>query len=220
MGQTTSERTRGGGQNPNGGELMRLKLELVAAREQGERGALTRILTAHPQHVAELTQFAASLVATSSYEHEMPTPEMLALTERARERAFAAVFPAATVTAPAGGFGARATATLKALRKARGLSLGAAARHLGLGLDVLQNLEAGLIRATSVPDRLTRALGDLLETTAEQVRAALPAQPLLEPALQRTRAAAEAETPVLNFEEAIHLSPTMTAEQKERWLGE
>lgn len=220
MGQTTSERRRGGGQHPNGDELMRLKLALVAARKQGERGALSQMLATHPQHVAELTQFAASLTATSSYERETPTPEMLALAERARERAFAAVFPAAVVAAPASGFGARATATLKALRKARGLSLAAAARQLGLGLDVLQNLEAGLIRASSVPDRLTHALGELLATTAEQVRAALPAQPLLEPALQRTRSAAEAETPVLNFGEAIRLSPSMTPEQKERWLGE
>ncbi|HEV7127862.1 MAG TPA: hypothetical protein VGN32_10515 [Ktedonobacterales bacterium] len=201
-------------------ELMRLKLELVAARERGEARALTRVLAGHPHYVAELTQFAASLVATSGYERAEPTAQTRAIAERARTRALAALFPVAAAPSHlAGGLGARAVASLKALRRAHGLSLAAAARRLGLGLDVVQNLEAGLIRAASVPERLTRALGELLETSAEQIRAALDAQLVLRPALQRDRSANAAELPELDFAEAVRLSPAMTAAQKAEWLA-
>lgn len=208
----------------NDSELTRLKLDLVAARERGERrGALAAALATHPQYVAELTQFAAGLAATSGYEQVTPTAATQAIAERAHARALAALFPAPLpVATPAGGFGARVVASLKALRRARGLSLAAAARRLGLGLDVVQNLEAGLIRASSVPERLTVALGALLETTTEQVRAALDAQLVLRPALQRDRSAsgpaADADLPTLDFADAVRLSPSMSAEQKVEWL--
>jgi transcriptional regulator with XRE-family HTH domain len=179
------------------------------------------VLAGHPHYVAELTQFAASLVATSGYERAEPTAQTRAIAERARTRALAALFPVAAAAPShlAGGLGARAVASLKALRRAHGLSLAAAARRLGLGLDVVQNLEAGLIRAASVPERLTRALGELLETSAEQIRAALDAQLVLRPALQRDRSANAAELPELDFAEAVRLSPAMTAAQKAEWLA-
>ena len=41
------------------GELMRAKMELVAARERGEVGALMRALQHYPQHVAALAEFGA-----------------------------------------------------------------------------------------------------------------------------------------------------------------
>jgi len=202
-------------------ELMRLKMELVAAREHGEGGALSRMLVAHPRHVAALTEFAAALVATSGYERETLTAETMAVAARAEARALATVFP---VTAPvaasksaSSGFGARAVASLKALRRARGVSLSAAARRLGLGLDVLSDLEAGLINASSVPDRLTRALGELLQTTAEQVHAALDAQSAVRPALQLNRSS-DGDVPMRDFAEAVRLSTSMSPEQKTEWL--
>lgn len=225
MGRKTTG-ARGTGQGGDGAELMRLKQELVAARERGERGALGRVLASHPTHVAELAQFAAALVATSGYEQEMPTTETMAIAERARARAMEAVFPTPVVAQArpvAGGLGARAVATLKALRRARGIPLAAAAKRLGLGLDVLQNLEAGLIHAASVPDRLTRALGDLLQASADQVRIALEEQLVMRPALQRDRTPGEAgadEPRMLDFAEAVRLSPAMSDEQKRTWLDE
>jgi transcriptional regulator with XRE-family HTH domain len=201
-------------------ELTRLKMEMVAARERGESGAISRTLVAHPGHVAALTEFAAALAATSGYERAIPTAETEAVAERALARAMRVVFPAAVTAASAPeGVGARALASLKGLRRARGLSLAAAARGLGLGPDVLADLEAGLIQAASVPERLARALGELLETTAEQVRAALESQPMLRPALQRDRSQT-GEVPVRDFAEAVRLSPSMTAEQKAQWLAE
>jgi hypothetical protein len=212
-------------QNSDERELRRLKMELVAARERAERGALPRMLAAHPGRVAELTEFAAALAATSGYERETPTAETAAIAERALARAMDVVFPApvpsSVVAASAGAAmrGARALVSLKALRRARGLSLPAAARGLGLGADVLADLEAGLIRAASVPERLAMSLSELLQTTVGQVRAALESQPRLQPALQRDRSLA-GEVPVRDFAEAVRLSPSMTAEQKMQWLAE
>jgi hypothetical protein len=198
-------------------------MELVAACERGESGALGRILVAQPGHVAALTEFAAALAATSGYERAIPTAETTAVAERALARAMSAVFPTAVAAASAPeGMGARALASLKGLRRARGLSLAAAARGLGLGPDVLADLEAGLIQAASVPERLARALGALLDTTAEQVRAALESQPILRPALQRDRSQTGqmGEAPVRDFAEAVRFSPSMTPEQKAQWLAE
>ena len=124
------------------------------------------------------------------------------------------------MTAPATvAAGARMGATLAALRRARGLSLIAVARGLGLGVDVLQGIETGLIRAASNCRLLfARALGEALDVTAEQVRMTLATQPAVQPALRRQRATGE--TPVLDFAEAVRLSPTMSAEQKARWGDE
>ncbi len=200
-------------------ELTRLKLELVAAQEQGERGALGRAVMAHPRYVAELAEFAAALRATSSYEHEAPTAQTIAVAQRASARAFAAVFPAPVAPSPAGGIGAVAVATLKALRRARGLTLSGVARQLGLGLDVLSDLEAGVLRASTVPDRLTRALGELLQTSAEQVRMALETQPVLRPAFGRDPSSSQ-EIAKRDFAEAVKLSTSMNPEQKAEWLAE
>lgn len=212
---------RGAGQGGNGAELMRLKRELVAARERGEQGALGRVVAAHPAFVGELAEFAAAMAATSGYERETLTAETMALAERARVRAMESAFPAATISPATEGLGARAAAvTLKSLRRARQITLVAAARRLSLGLDVLQNLEAGLIRAASVPDRLTRALGDLLQTSADQVRAAIETQGMMRPALQRDRTPGAGEPEMLDFTDAVRLSPSMSDEQRHAWLDE
>src|SRR5579871_1788650 len=132
--------------------LMRAKMELVAASERGESGALHTVLTAHPAQISELTEFRAALLATSSYEHEVPTPEVDALAERALARAFDTVFPVrvAVPSVPV----AVATASLQALRKARNLTPRALANTLGLGVDVLTSLERGFIKVATVPERL------------------------------------------------------------------
>jgi transcriptional regulator with XRE-family HTH domain len=221
MGQRTGGRATPPkrGQIGDARELARLKIELVSARDAGETGVLSRMALAHPEYVAELAEFDAALIATSAYEHEALTPETMAIAQRARARALAAAFPVAVTPGPAGGFGARAAATLKALRRARGLTLASVARQLGLGLDVVSDLEAGVVRATSVPDRLTRALGDLLQTTAEQVRAAFETQPVLRPGYARDLSSTQ-EIPMRDFAEAVRLSTSMTEEQKDRWLAE
>lgn len=198
--------------------LRRAQLALVAARERHEPDALASALRAHPAQAGALGDFAMALTATESYSGEALTPDVLEIGAAARARAFNAVFGDAT-PAPA-----VAPASLKALRQARGMTLTAAARVLGLGVDVLSALEAGRIRLASAPQRLSEALGELLDTTAGQINTALGAQ--LAPALRRgaldaaqTGAAPETSAQ-LDFADAVLLSQSMTAEEKARWLGD
>src|SRR5690242_6131374 len=206
--------------------LMGAKMELVAARERGERDALMRLLTAHPAYAVELSDFSAALVATSGYEREELTPESERIAQRAFARAMANVFPAQAVTKPAAAVAAvaqGAAASLKALRRARGLSQMDLARTLGLGPDVLSNLEAGLIRAASIPERFVHALGAALDATVDQVNRAIQIQAMALPALLRSNEGATkhaGEQPQQDFLDAVRFSPDMTAEQKARWLGD
>lgn len=209
----------GDGQQPvQSRELFDLKMQLAAAYDRGERGALSRVLSAHPAHVAALSEFAAALVATSGYETEVPTPQTIAVAQRASARAFAAIFADVSASKPASGVRARAAASLKALRRARGVSLAALARQLGLGVDVLADLEAGIIRAASVPDRLMLRLGELLQTSAEQVRQAVETQPILRPAYGRDPSSSQ-DVAERDFAEAVRLSTSMSSEQKSEWLA-
>jgi transcriptional regulator with XRE-family HTH domain len=200
-------------------ELTRLKQELVAAQERGEQHALARLATQHPALAGELIDFAAAFTATESYEREVPTAATRAVAERARARAWAAVFPDPTMAPAAAGSALveRAVASLKVLRRARGLTLVQVAQQLGLGADVLSALEAGLVRAASVPERFVQALAVVLQTSAEQTRAALGAQPLARPALQRTRPSVTPSTEQ-EFADAVAHSPAMSAAQKARWV--
>jgi transcriptional regulator with XRE-family HTH domain len=115
------------------------------------------------------------------------------------------------------GVGEQGVATLKVLRRARGLALSAVARRLGLGVDVLSDLEAGIIQVASVPAKLTQRLGELLQTSAEQIRLALETQPVVRPAFGRDLTSAQ-DIPSRNFAEAVQLSTSMTTEQKHEWL--
>jgi len=199
--------------------MMRAKMALVAAGERGEPGALGTILAEYPIQVGELTEFRAALLATSSYEHEAPTPDVDAIADRAMARAFELVFPVrvAVPSVPV----AVAAASLQALRKARNLAPRALANKLGLGVDVLTNLERGFIKAATVPERLVRALGDALDTSAEQIHAILRAQAMSLPAMLRSTEGQSLDVephPELDFERAVAISPNMTAEQKAAWL--
>jgi transcriptional regulator with XRE-family HTH domain len=213
-------------------ELVRAKLELAAARERGEAGALQTVLAHYPRHTAALIEFSAALAATSAYASETPTRETQRVAALARAGAFEVVFggvgaPAAAPAVRAGAQvvgPAQAVASLKALRQTRKVTLRSAAERLGLGVDVLSALEAGRIRVLSVPDRLLRALSDLLDATAEQIGALLEPQAAVTPALRRartgeTKASEDAVSPTqLDFAEAVRLSPEMTGEQKASWL--
>jgi transcriptional regulator with XRE-family HTH domain len=199
---------------------MRAKMELVAAREHSEQETLAGLLQRYPAHALALTEFSAALVATSSYEQEELTPVTERIAAQARARALAAVFPAAAAQ-PAKA--ATAIASLKALRQARGLAAKAVAQRLGLGVDVLSGLEAGVIRVASVPERLVRSLGEALDATLDQVRLALQTQAAVAPALLRSTQGATVQGTQpheLDFAEAVRLSPGMTEEQKARWLAD
>lgn len=207
--------------------LTRAKMTLVAALETksgtvdgGTRGdgALVRVLGEHPQHADELTDFYAALVAVPLLPEALPTAETELIAERAYTRAFAAVFPVAPVAAQAP---AIAVVALKELRTACGLKMTVVAARLGLGVDVLSTLEQGRVAASSIPERLTRMLGEALGVAAEQVRAALDAQGPMMPAFQRSKSGATKDgqgAALVDFAELVRQSPNMSDDAKTTWL--
>lgn len=217
-------------------QLMRAKLALVAAREQlratpasarqstreGDAGVLAHVMTSYPQQALELIDFSATLVATESYEHEAAAPEVDDIAARARARVLTALFPAQQPM-PATTLGTMAQgaiASLKELRKARRMSAVALAGRLGLGVDVLSDLEAGLIRVATIPERFIRSLGEALNASAEQISNSLQMQSVALPALRRDRAGASKDAPTeptRAFADAVRQSPNMTAAQKIHW---
>ena len=204
--------------------LMQVKMELAAACDKGQKGALASALAQHPAHARELTEFYAALVATQGYEDAPLTPATEAIAARAVARAFTAVFGVATSeqAAPVAQVAVATQApTLKALRPAQRKSLREVARGLGLGVDVLSALEAGRIRASTVPERLLQRLSALLDTATEQLQVML-AGPAQAPALLRSRqgerAAGDAHEEMA-FDEAVRLSAEMSDEEKLAWLA-
>jgi transcriptional regulator with XRE-family HTH domain len=211
--------------------LMQVKMELVAASENGNKGALAAALASHPAHAEELTTFYAGLLATEGYADVPLTPAIAAVAERASARAFAAVFAPVTTAAATSEQAAPVAAaaavhvatmpTLKAVRQAQRKSLREVARGLGLGVDVLSALEAGRIRASSVPERLLQRLSAMLDTATEQLQGIL-AGPALAPALLRSRQGERkdgAAPEALSFADAVRLSAEMTDEEKATWLA-
>src|SRR5215472_13884629 len=190
-------------------ELMQAKMALVAAREQNEAEAFTGIVGSYPSYLPELTEFNAALIATSSYDLEIPTPQTESIAVRALSRAMMTVFPVqATLSTSSAIRGA--VATLRELRRSRGLSLPVLADRLGLGVDVVSSLEAGMVKVASIPDRLIRALGDALSTSLDQVTDLLDKQVSTEPAWQRGKGGRE--QPEIDFVELVRASPNMSSD--------
>ena len=202
-------------------ELMQAKMALVAAREQNEAEAFTSIVGAYPSYLPELSEFNAALIATSSYDLEIPTPQTESIAVRALSRAMMTIFPVQT-TLPASSTIRGAVATLRELRRSRGLSLPVLADRLGLGLDVVSSLEAGMVKVASIPDRLIRALGDALSTSLDQITEVLDKQITAEPAWQRQKGSGKGDREQLeiDFVELVRGSPNMSPDQKASWLDD
>lgn len=208
--------------------LMQAKMELAAASEDGRKGALAAVLAQYPAHAEELTAFYAALLATRGYEDVALTPAIEAIASQAAARAFASVFGASAAaaseqTAPVA-IAQRAAApapTLKALRQAQRKSMREVARGLGLGVDVLSALEAGRIRASTVPQTLLQRLSALLDTATEQLQSML-AGPAQAPALLRSRQGERKDGDAreeMSFDDAVRLSAEMSAAEKSAWLA-
>lgn len=214
---------------------------------RGTANVLAEVVKAHPRHADELIAFDAALVACDPPSDAQPSAETQLIAESALTRAFAAVFPGvpalesvvesvvesvrsvqvaaavSTVTPTTAAMAPMApVVSLKALRQARGVTMRAVAERLGLGLDVLSTLEQGRVAVSSIPERLTRMLGEMLDTASIQIRAALEGQGTLAPAFQRSRSGAtkggQAQT-FVDFAELVRQSPEMSASDKAAWLA-
>ena len=200
-------------------ELMQAKMVLVAARERKEPGAFVGILNSYPAYVPELAEFNAALVATSGYEQEIPTRETESIAVRALARAMATTFPAQADLPAPGAIRGVVVSTLRELRKSHGFSQPVLAERLGLGVDVVSSLETGMVKVSSIPDRLIRALGDLLGTSLDQITSLLQMQVTGEPAWQRS-SGGSGERLEKDFQELVRTSPNMSPEQKTLWLDD
>jgi transcriptional regulator with XRE-family HTH domain len=201
---------------------MQAKMALVAAQEQNEAEAFTSIVGAYPSYLSELTEFHAALIATSSYDLEIPTPQTESIAVRALSRAMMTVFPVQTTLSTSSAIRGAVT-TLRELRGSRGISLAVLAERLGLGMDVVSSLEAGMVKVASIPDRLIRALGDALSTSLDQITEALDKQITAEPAWQRTKEGSgkgDRERLEIDFAELVRVSPNMSPDQKALWLDD
>lgn len=189
--------------------LTEAKMALIAAHERGEPDALTHALRQlGPDHADAIVEFDLGLVATSSYGDEADAPDVIEIAQRARTRAFAAVFSAQ----PAG-------ISLKSLIRAQGSTLVALATRLGLGVDVLSALEMGRISLKSVPQRLYDALSEALDATVEQITAAVAYD--VAPALRRGQPGARGgANKQIDFADAVISSQSMTPEQRANWLAD
>ncbi len=208
--------TRGG---TDRSELMAAKMALVGARERNETGAFVSVLNSYPAFLPELVEFDASLVATSGYEQETFTKETESIAARALARAMTTVFPAQPALPTPGAIRGAVVSTLRELRRSYGFSQPALAERLGLGVDVLSSLESGMVRVSSIPDRLIRALGDLLDTSRDQIAHLLQMQVTGEPAWRRSRET-DQERLEKDFQELVRTSPNMSPAQKALWLDE
>jgi transcriptional regulator with XRE-family HTH domain len=198
-------------------ELMQAKMALVAARERKEPEAFATILGIYSSYAPELTEFDAALFATEGYLLESPTAQTEKIAARALARAMLTVFPAQT-TLPAPGAIRGVVANLRELRRSRGFTLPSLAEKLGLGVDVLSSLEGGMVKVASIPDRLIRALGDVLSTSLDQITDLLEMQVSTEPVFKRGTGGTERLEK--DFLDLVRASPNMSEDQKALWSDE
>jgi transcriptional regulator with XRE-family HTH domain len=210
-------------------EVRQMKMELVAAHERGESAVLRQMGQRYPAQVEMLADFVAGLYATDLDEQEIAlpiTPDLEALSTRARQRALGAVFGTTSAAQAASPL----LSSLAQARRAADLSLVELARRLALGADVVQKLEQGRIAVASLPQKLADRLAEVLSMTSEQAMNLLRAAPATQaqPALMRWRpkaggkAAQPEDVPAeaQSFAQAVQHSPSMAAEQRAFWLEE
>jgi len=195
-------------------DLRGARAELLAQFEQHQPQPLAEVLRNYPALLAELTDFYAGLLATSQTDTSGIAPDTSQIATRAVAKAFARVYPTIKHSA----------VSLKAARQHRHITLKACASRLGIGVDVLSYLEAGLIRAASVPDRLISRWSAALAISADEVQAMLASQVQRVPALQRNpwggTVQRPAQTTITDFADAIRTSPNMSDDEKAIWLAE
>jgi hypothetical protein len=88
---------------------------------------------------------------------------------------------------------------------------------------VLSSLEAGVVKVSSIPDRLIRALGEALSSSFDQMTDVLQMQVTTEPAWKRSaEGSSKGDQKQLekDFLELVRTSPNMSSEQKALWLDD
>ncbi|HEX4206006.1 MAG TPA: helix-turn-helix transcriptional regulator [Ktedonobacteraceae bacterium] len=192
-------------------EMQQLKMAWLAAKADGNTGEQMRLLHEYPGEREELIDFIAAYHASggaSAIKQDIP---VIAMTQRARQRALDRVFGEAA-----------AVATLTELRKQRKMTKVAAAQGLRLSVDVWNKFEAGAIELTSLTQRQLERLANFFQVSIDQFGNLLQqSQPEIALNRRQTRQGAQSEQQGLqkqSFEQAVARSSMPPAEQA-YWLG-
>lgn len=191
-------------------EMQQLKMAWLAAKEAGDTSAQMRLLHEHPDELEELTDFIAAYHAAGGSQPVDLNAPVLALTQRASQRALDRVFSAAAQVA-----------TIAELRKQRNLTKVAAAKDLHLSVEVWNKFETGIIEINSLTRRQMERLASFFQVSIDQFsNLLLNSQPELSFNRRQTQQAAGAEQQGprrQSFTAAIEHS-TMSANDKKYWL--
>ena len=191
-------------------ELQRLKMAWLAAKEAGDTSTQFSLLRDHPGEQAALIDFIAAYHATVGIqlEEEQTSEVVLALTQRAYQRALERVFEPRA-------------ASLVELRKSRNMSKVDVAQGLRLSVDVWNKFEVGAIEMVSLSQRQLERLARFFQISVEQFGTLLNAsQPSLGMNRRQTRNASRDQRQgpqKQSFGEAIERS-AMSKEDKSFWL--
>jgi transcriptional regulator with XRE-family HTH domain len=137
----------------NTSELQQLKNAWLMAKEANDTQAQISLLRDHPEEQAELINFITAYYATGGNKPVDLDAPLLALTQRASQRALASVFDLASISE---------------LRKSRNLSKVDVAKGLRLTVDVWNKFEEGAIELVSLSQRQLERLARFFQISAEQ----------------------------------------------------
>ncbi|MCC6630136.1 MAG: hypothetical protein IT340_22375 [Chloroflexi bacterium] len=193
----------------------------VASGAGPNDASLAEWIRRYPQYERELTEFAASWSLMTwlppSPETEDVDEETLVLRGMSvvqnllhKQQQAPAIAPTVAV-AP--------FESLVAAGRARGLAPRQLAQAAGLGVSLLRKLDRRLIRYGSIPREAIAALAAAIQREAEAVARYLQQSPTFAAAAQhRAEQAPELAEPE-DFFAAVGADPTMTDEQRARWLA-
>lgn len=191
----------------------------VASGADPNSASLAKWIRRYPQYERELTEFAASW---SLMRWLPPSPDAeevdeetlvlrgMSVVQNLLHRKEQAAAPTAT-EAP--------IASLLDEGRSRGLTPRQLARAAGIGEILLRKLDRRLVRYASIPHEAVEALAVAIQREDETVTRYLQQGPTFAAAAQhRAEQAPELAEPE-DFFAAVRNDPTMTAEQRARWLA-
>lgn len=190
----------------------------VASAADPENVSLAEWIRRYPQYERELTEFAASWSLMRSLppalDAERTDEETLVL----RGMSVMQNLLHRQQQADAGAVSAAPFESLLAEGQARGLGPAQLGDAAGLGLSTLRKLDRRLIRFASIPRQAIEALAASLQRTTDALATYLQQGPTFAAAVAHRAEQAPQLAKQEDFFEAVRTDPTMTAEQRTRWL--
>lgn len=179
-----------------------LQMELVAAAERRDQGAIRRAMQTNPRLSEAIASFVLALQFFND-PHDASSSVSDDVVERGLARGLARIQHA---TSP----------NLSQVMKAAGKTKPQLAGALHLGSNVINLLTEGRIALTTIPRRFFAQLAEALQTTVDEVTRAVESS-FAAPAFARDRLGKPASE-IHDFAQAIRNSPEMSDEDRAAWL--